>query len=55
MSDIIFAASDPKTGACGSCLAAHDLAFHNHKLQVVPHVLAPEASELLKAFFKQRR
>jgi len=52
---LVFAAADPKTGACGSIM---DLVRHaelNHRLEVVPGVLADEASELLKRFFRTRR
>lgn len=52
---VVFGAHDLKTGACGSCVAAHELKFHNHHLQVVLGVLQDECSVLLKAFFKARR
>lgn len=52
---IVYAASDPKTGVCGSVL---DLFAHeqlNHHAEVVGGVLADEASAMLKAFFAERR
>lgn len=52
---LVFAAGDPKTGACGSVI---DLPMENrlnHHLQVTAGVLAPEAGSLLKQFFAQRR
>lgn len=52
---LVFAANDPKTGACGSVI---DLPMENrlnHHLQVTAGVLAPEAGSLLKQFFAQRR
>lgn len=52
---VVYAASDPKTGVCGSVL---DLFVHdvlNHHTEVVGGVLAAEASTLLKGFFAERR
>jgi tRNA(adenine34) deaminase len=52
---VVYAASDPKTGVCGSVL---DLFAHevlNHHTEVVGGVLADEASALLKGFFAERR
>jgi tRNA(adenine34) deaminase len=55
VSEVIFGATDPKTGACGSCVGAHEFSFHNHQLHVVGGVLADECGTLLKNFFKARR
>ena len=52
---VVYAASDPKTGVCGSVL---DLFAHevlNHHTEVVGGVLAEEASAMLKGFFAERR
>jgi tRNA(adenine34) deaminase len=52
---VVYAASDPKTGVCGSVL---DLFAHeglNHHTEVVGGVLAEEASSMLKGFFAERR
>jgi tRNA(adenine34) deaminase len=52
---VVYAASDPKTGVCGSVL---DLFAHevlNHHTEVVGGVLANEASTMLKGFFAERR
>jgi tRNA(adenine34) deaminase len=52
---LVYAAADPKTGACGSAL---DLAAHasmNHRLVVTGGVLAEECSVLLRQFFAARR
>lgn len=51
---VVYAASDPKTGACGSVLALHDSAL-NHQTRLQGGLLAEEASTLLRAFFKERR
>jgi tRNA(adenine34) deaminase len=52
---VIYAALDPKTGACGSVLDlfAHDRL--NHHTEVVGGVLAEQASSMLKDFFAERR
>jgi tRNA(adenine34) deaminase len=52
---VVYAAEDPKTGACGSVtdLFAEDRL--NHHTEVVGGVLAEEASAMLKGFFAERR
>jgi tRNA(adenine34) deaminase len=52
---VVYAAQDPKTGACGSVtnLFAEDRL--NHHTEVVGGVLAEEASAMLKGFFAERR
>lgn len=52
---VVFAASDPKTGAAGSVLNLFDYKTLNHQTQIVGGVMAEQASELLKGFFKMRR
>ena len=52
---LVYAATDPKTGACGSVIDLPAETRLNHHLQVAAGVLAPEASALLKQFFAQRR
>ncbi len=52
---IVYAAADPKTGACGSVF---DLAREprlNHRIEVIGGVLEEESAALLKAFFASRR
>jgi tRNA(adenine34) deaminase len=52
---LVYAAADPKSGACGSVM---DIARHerlNHRVEVHGGVLEAEASALLKAFFQARR
>ena len=51
---VVFAALDPKTGACGSALSLH-LSALNHQTLVEHGLLADEASALLRDFFRQRR
>jgi tRNA(adenine34) deaminase len=52
---VVYAASDPKTGVCGSVLDLFAQAVLNHHTQVVGGVLADEASAMLKGFFAERR
>ncbi len=52
---LVYAASDPKTGMCGSldCLVQDPRL--NHRIDVTQGVLAQEAGELLRSFFRARR
>ncbi|MBS0425301.1 MAG: tRNA adenosine(34) deaminase TadA [Proteobacteria bacterium] len=52
---LVFAATDPKTGACGSVIDLPAEVRLNHHLQVDSGILALEASALLKQFFAQKR
>ena len=52
---LIFAASDPKTGALGGSSALHALPQFNHHTRVLGGLLANQSSALLKEFFKKRR
>jgi tRNA(adenine34) deaminase len=52
---VIFAASDPKTGAAGSVINLFDQPQLNHQTALRGGVLADEAASLLKDFFNQRR
>ncbi|MDR9490220.1 MAG: tRNA adenosine(34) deaminase TadA [Spiribacter sp.] len=52
---VVFAAPDPKTGACGGAISLHDMPLHNHQLTVRGGVEATASAELLKAFFRARR
>ena len=52
---VVFGASDPKTGACGSIIDLPAETRLNHHLQVEAGMMATEASTLLKQFFAQRR
>nr|WP_267874231.1 tRNA adenosine(34) deaminase TadA [Massilia sp. HP4] len=55
LAKVVYAATDPKTGACGSVVNLFDEQKLNHHTQVVGGVMAPEASAMLKAFFVERR
>jgi tRNA(adenine34) deaminase len=52
---LVYGASDPKTGACGSVVNLMDEPKLNHHCEVVGGVFAEECGEILSKFFKQRR
>jgi tRNA(adenine34) deaminase len=52
---IVYAAPDPKTGACGSVFDLASSAKLNHRIEVGGGVLAEESAALLKQFFAARR
>ncbi|MEO5626206.1 MAG: tRNA adenosine(34) deaminase TadA [Dokdonella sp.] len=52
---VIYAATDPKTGAAGSAFDLLQHERHNHRLDVHGGVLAGEASAMLSQFFRSRR
>ena len=55
ISKLVYGASDPKTGACGSVVNLMAETKLNHHCEVVSGVLATECGVMLSAFFKQRR
>ncbi len=52
---LVFAAPDPKTGALGGNWNILEATRHNHDLSVEGGVLAREAGDRLRAFFRARR
>ena len=52
---IVFAAADPRTGACGTVFDLVRDARLNHSVEVEGGLLAEEASRLLRDFFIARR
>lgn len=52
---VVFGASDPKTGACGSVINLMTESKLNHHCIVLGGVLAEACGETLSAFFKRRR
>ena len=52
---LVYGASDPKTGACGSVIDLMSESKLNHHTEVVGGVLAEECGAVLTEFFKQRR
>lgn len=52
---LVYGASDPKTGACGSVVNLMDEPQLNHHTQVTGGVMADECGSLLSQFFVERR
>lgn len=52
---LVFGAYDPKAGACGSVLGVVNHPQVNHRIEVVPYILAEECGEILRRFFQARR
>jgi tRNA(adenine34) deaminase len=52
---LVFAAPDPKAGACGSLYNLCSDPRLNHELPVTPGVRAAEAAEVLSGWFARRR
>ena len=55
LGEVIFGASDPKTGAAGGAVNVYTLESINHQTTVRGGVLAETSSALLKKFFADRR
>ncbi|HVU44919.1 MAG TPA: tRNA adenosine(34) deaminase TadA [Terracidiphilus sp.] len=52
---LIFAATDPKAGACGSVIGVLNHPKLNHQMWADRGILADESAELLRSFFRDRR
>ena len=52
---LVYAAPDPKAGACGSVLSVMNHPQLNHQVDVTPGLLSEECSILLQNFFRARR
>ncbi len=52
---LVYGAADPKTGACGSVFDLLADPRHNHRIAVRGGVLAEEAGERLRAYFRRKR
>ena len=55
ISRLVFAARDPKAGACGSALSVMNHPALNHRAEVTEGILAGECSAMLTDFFRARR
>ncbi len=55
ISRLVYGCRDPKAGAVGSLMNLCQDPRLNHRLEVTEGVLAAEASEILKGFFRLRR
>ncbi len=52
---LVYAAPDPKAGACGSVLSVLNHPQLNHRVEVSSGILAEDCSTLLSNFFRSRR
>jgi tRNA(adenine34) deaminase len=52
---LVYGASDPKTGACGSVFDLIGDARHNHRVVVLGGVLGDEAGQRLRDYFRRKR
>jgi tRNA(adenine34) deaminase len=52
---VVYGADDPKGGAFRTCFEILTSPKLNHRVEVIPGVLAEEASSLLQSFFAARR
>jgi tRNA(adenine34) deaminase len=52
---LVYAAADPKAGACGSVLSVMNHPSLNHRVEVEAGVLGEECGTMLTQFFRARR
>jgi tRNA(adenine34) deaminase len=52
---LVYAASDPKAGACGSVLEVMNHPKLNHRVEVEAGLMAEECGAMLQKFFRARR
>ena len=52
---VVFGASDPKSGVCGSTIDLLSESIFNHQISVSGGVLEHECKDILQSFFKLRR
>lgn len=52
---VVYAATDPKTGAAGSVFDTLVSDRHNHRVDVEGGLLAEQSSSMLREFFRSRR
>jgi len=52
---LVYAAYDPKAGACGSVLSVLNHPQLNHRVEVTTGILAEDCSRMLTNFFRERR
>lgn len=52
---VVFATTEPKTGAAGSCFDIFNTNQLNHRVNCDQGVLAEESSKLLRDFFRSKR
>ena len=52
---VVFGASDPKSGVCGSTIDLSSESFFNHQISVSGGVLEQDCKNILQSFFKSMR
>jgi tRNA(adenine34) deaminase len=52
---LVYAAADPKAGACGTVLSVLNHPSLNHRVEVASGLLAEECGQMLTQFFRNRR
>jgi tRNA(adenine34) deaminase len=52
---VVFGASDPKSGVCGSTIDLSSESFFNHQISVSRGVLEQDCKNILQSFFKSMR
>jgi len=52
---VVFGAFDPKTGAAGSVFDVLGNPRHNHRVAITGGILADEAGQRLRAYFRRKR
>ena len=52
---LIYAASEPRAGMVGSQMNLAAESFYNHRIQVYKGLCREHSSQMLKAFFRERR
>lgn len=52
---VVYGTPEPRTGALGSAIAAHETPGLNHRVAVVAGVLEDDCRRLLQEFFRARR
>jgi tRNA(adenine34) deaminase len=52
---VVFGASDPKAGACGTLMNVIQDSRLNHRAELVSGVLAEKSGAILKEFFRTKR
>jgi tRNA(adenine34) deaminase len=55
LSRIVYGATDPKTGACGSVVNVFESGQLNHHAEVEGGMLAEDCGQVLRDFFAERR
>lgn len=55
LAQVIYGATDPKTGACESVVSIPDIGQINHHTRVTGGLLADECSAVLQDFFREKR